>query len=480
MPVALRRQSLPAACALIILAGGAAGTLEAHRHALDPFLGLVLGLAAASVAVSALVVLEPAWILTGGLMLSVFSGNWSHMSLPIPLDRLAIAAGIGAALVRSRTEDAAPKVRIRSVHWLMLALILYAIGSAAWSGTLNSHGPLFALLDRLGLVPFLLYLVAPVAFHSTHQRRILAVGLLALGAYLGLITLFEAVHLRSLVIPHYILNPDLGIHSERGRGPFLEAGANGLALFACLAASAVTLSWWRDWRMRTFALGVMVLCAAGIVFTLTRQTWVGAGGGVICAMLAERRLRAWLPAAAAGAAVVVLAALAFVPGLSQSASSRTSDQSPVWDRLNSDAAALRMVQARPAFGFGWGEFGQASIPYYRLAATYPLTSVGDAHNMPLSNAAELGLVGMGLWLAILIVALGGAALKPRSDEIEPWRIGLIALIVAWFIQCNFTPLDYAFDNYVIWLWAGLVAAGRVREQRGAAQDHRAHRDIAPA
>ena len=58
-----------------------------------------------------------------------------------------------------------------------------------------------------------------------------------------------------------------------------------------------------------------------------------------------------------------------------------------------------MVAARPALGFGWGNFGKDSVPYYRLAATYPLSSITVAHNMPLSNAAELGLLGAGLWLA---------------------------------------------------------------------------------
>jgi O-antigen ligase len=464
--VAVRRASVPALLGLIILIGGAGGLVEAHRHALDPFLGLVLGLAAASIALSALIALEPAWILTAGLLLSVFSGNWAHMSVPLPLDRVAVLGGIGAAVVRSLFDDSIPRIRVRIVHWLMLLLVLYAVGSAAWSGTLTSHEPLFALLDRLGLVPFLLYLIAPVAFHSEHQRRILAVGLLVLGAYLGLITLFEAVHVNSLVIPHYILNPDLGIHAERGRGPFLEAGANGLAMFICLIAAVLTFPWWRDRRGRAVAIAVIVLCIAGILFTLTRQTWVGAAGGTVAAMLAHRRLRALLPITAAGAAVVVLLALAVVPGLSASVSGRTSSQGPVWDRLNSDAAALRMIAARPALGFGWGEFGKASVPYYRLAATYPLTSVGEAHNDPLSNAAELGLIGAGLWAVILVVGLGGAARRPRLEAVEPWRLGLIAVVVAWFIQANFTPLDYAFDNYAVWLWAGVVAAGPLQQRRG--------------
>ena len=93
---------------------------------------------------------------------------------------------------------------------------------------------------------------------------------------------------------------------------------------------------------------MIILCAAGMLYTLTRQVWAGGVAGIVVAMLADRRLRRWLPFVAAGAAIVVLLSLAFIPGLSSSISQRAGDQSPVWDRLNSDAAALRMVEARPA------------------------------------------------------------------------------------------------------------------------------------
>jgi len=461
MTARLHRLPPEALCLLLILLGGGAGAVAAPRaHGLDPFTGMVIGMVVASVGTAALVLLEPAWILTGALLLSVFSGNWSNIGIPFPLDRVALVCGIGSTLVHAvRNRE---RIDVRFVHWLMGILILFAVVSAAWSGTLTQHAPLFAMLDRLGLFPFVLYLVAPIAFRQPHQRRILAIGLLILGAYLGLITLFEAVGLRGLVIPHYILDPNLGIHAERARGPFLEAGANGLAMFVCLVGTAITIPWWRDRRMKALAVGVMILCAAGILYTLTRQTWVGAVGGTVAAMLADRRLRRYLPAAAAAGLIVVAVSLVLIPGLSQSVNTRSGAQGPVWDRLNSDAAALRMIEARPALGFGWGTFQTASVPYYRLAATYPLTAVGQAHNVPLSNGAELGLAGTVLWLVILCLALVLPATRRAPPGFQNWRLGLIAVMTAWFIQANFTPLDYAFDNYVVWLFAGILVGGHLR------------------
>lgn len=464
MTIRIQRHTALLIFAGALLIGGVGGMFLAQHRAqtLDPFTGAVIGMAVATAAVTCLLVLEPALILTIGMMLSVFSGWWGQMGIPIPLDRVAIACGIATALVRSIRAGEGP--RIRAVHWVMLALLLYAIASAAWVHTLTQHGPQFALLDRLGVIPFLLFLVAPVAFRTPEQRRILALGLVILGAYLGITALLEAAGAHSLVFPSYINNPNLGITAERSRGPFLESGADGLAMFYCMVAGALLLPSFRDrpW-MRSLVIGVMVVCAAGIVCTVTRQIWIGASLGAAVAMLFDRRLRRMLPFAAVGAALVVVLALAFVPGLSAKLHSRVNTQTSIWDRLSSDGAALRMAEARPGLGFGWGEFGARSKPYYRLGATYPLLpSIAEAHNVPLSNAAELGFVGVALWAVVLIMGLVAPTIGRAPPAVHPWRLALIAVVIAWFVQANFSPMDYAFDNYLVWLWAGIVVGGRQR------------------
>lgn len=462
MAVRLQRHTALTILTAALVVGGLGGALASHRvHGLDPFVGAVVGMAAGSAAVTCLLVLEPALILTAAMLLTVFSGYWRDMGIPIPLDRVAIVVGIATVLVRSLQRGEGP--RVRTIHWLMLALLLYAIASAAWSHTLTQHDPLYALLDRLGIIPFLLFLVAPEAFKTPEQRRILAIGLVLLGAYLGLTSLFEYTHVTKLVIPSYINNPALGIHYGRSRGPFLEAGANGLAMFSCMAAAWITLPYWKGRpKMRAAVIGVMALCALGIVFTLTRQVWVGAAAGTVVAMLSDRRLRRALPFVAVGTVIVLVLALAFVPGLQSKINSRSQDQSSVWDRLNSDAAALRMFEAKPALGFGWGEFGTESTPYYHLAATYPLSTVNNTHNMPLSNAAELGLLGVVLWVVVMLVGIVAPCFGRAPPAADPWRLALIAVAIAWFIVANLSPLDYAFDNYIVWLWAGIVAGGRLR------------------
>ena len=154
--------------------------------------------------------------------------------------------------------------------------------------------------------------------------------------------------------------------------------------------------------------------------------------------------------------VIVGGAVLAVPGLHAKLDARAVSQKPVWDRLNSDAAALRMFESRPLLGYGWGTFPRYSPHFYHVAKDYPLSSVGEVHNVVLSNAAELGVVGLGLWLLGLTAAMIAPFRRRGPPSLEPWKLGLVAVAVAWFVQANFAPLAYAFDNYLPWLFAGIA------------------------
>ena len=290
----------------------------------------------------------------------------------------------------------------------------------------------------------------------------LLAGLTGLGAYLGVLAILESLELTALIFPRYIADPLEGVHFGRARGPFVEAAANGLAMHVCGVAAAVGLATWRSRRARVAAGVVVALCALGLLLTLTRQIWLGATVATFVAMLCTRRLRRYALPAVVAAAVLVVVALAAVPGLRDSASGRASDERPIWDRLNSNRAAVDMVLDRPLLGFGWYSWREHSADYYTQADDYPVTTVGRPHNVVLSNAVELGIPATLLWLAALALAVGGAALSRAPPELEPWRIGMIAIFINWFVISNFTPLAYAFPNYIVWLWAGVVLSGSLR------------------
>jgi hypothetical protein len=56
------------------------------------------------------------------------------------------------------------------------------------------------------------------------------------------------------------------------------------------------------------AAGVAALCALGVLFTVTRSPWLGAGAGATAALVFARETRRWfLPVAGLAALLVVVA-----------------------------------------------------------------------------------------------------------------------------------------------------------------------------
>jgi putative inorganic carbon (HCO3(-)) transporter len=443
----------PGAAATAAAAGIVALTaaVAARSGPADGFLALAMLCALAGGALLA-AAFEPAVAISAGLVLSVCSGHFGSLGSPIGIDRVVLVAGIAAVIVRE-TRSASPRLRVRPIDLLLAAIATFAVISAAFAGTLRSNEPFFALLDYLGIVPFLLFWTAPAAFGTPRQRQILLGTLVGLGLYLGVTALLETVGPSALIWPRYILDPTVGLHIGRARGPFAEAAANGLAMFTCAVAACVALAG-RPQR-RVAPVAVVALCAAGIVFTLTRQVWLAAIAGTVLTLLARRELRIWLIPGAVAGLVGVLAIFLVVPGFTQRAETRLDDQRPVWDRLNSNAATLRMIGERPLLGFGWGTFPQRSGDYYRLAADRPLTTVSKPHNVFLATGAELGALVLVAWVAALAIAVGGGLRLRGPPDLDRWRTGLIAVAVAWAVVANFTPMGYAFCHSVLWLWAGI-------------------------
>jgi putative inorganic carbon (HCO3(-)) transporter len=448
MRAAATRSLAPAAVAGALAIAAAVALRDGPA---EGYLTLVLLAAAAGGALLA-ATLSPALTISAGLALSVCSAHFGSLGSPIGIDRVVVVAGIAAVVVRD-LRSPTPRLRVRPIDLLLLAIVTFATVSAFFAGTLRSNDPLFALLDNLGIVPFLLFWTAPAAFGGPRERRILLVTLVGLGLYLGITALLETVGPYSLVFPRYVLDPNVGLHAGRARGPFAEAAADGLAMFSCAVAAAVMLAG-RPQR-RWLPVAAIVFCGAGIVFCLTRQVWVAAIVATAVTMLATRALRPWLIPAAVIGSVGVLAIFVAVPGFEERADTRLNDESPVWDRLNSNAATLRMLGERPLLGFGWGTFPAHSADFYRQAPDRPLTTVGKPHNVFLATGAELGALALFAWLVAIVAAVGGGLRRRGPPDLDRWRTGLLAVAVAWLVVANFTPMGYAFAHSLLWLWAGI-------------------------
>lgn len=411
---------------------------------------------------------EPAYVLcfTAGLVASVLSGNSKLVGFPIGPDRLLF----GAALVLLLADpDALREVRLRwrTVHTLLVALVLLTVLSAVTVGTLGSTYGLYALLDRL-VVPFAAFTLAPVLYATERRRLLLLRTLTCLGLYLGLTAVFEVVGPHALVVPRYIMDPNVGIQFGRARGPFAESEADGLAMITCGLAAGLLAARSRG-RWRSAAGSAAVLCLVGVFLTETRSVWVGASLGVVAVGVLVPRLRRLLPAGLAGVAVLVAVALLSSPALRGNVTGRFNDRRSLYDRQNTNAAAVRVVEAHPLTGLGWVEFQSEGTEYVRQAPDYPVTNVGiEVHNVFLGRAAELGIPGGALFAACVLAGPGRAVARrrrglfgPRPNEpADAWGMWLVYLGTAagWLVAALSSPLPYPLPNLLLWLLAGVVLA----------------------
>ncbi len=268
------------------------------------------------------------------------------------------------------------------------------------------------------------------------------------------------------VFPKYINDPSIGFHVDRARGPMLEAAGFGLALFECAVVAVLASRTWTGRAARYFAWAVAAACLMGTLFTLTRGVWIGVGAGVlvVCVISKEWRRRLLPPVIAAGVVLVVV--LSVSSSLSGQVSERSGDQRPVWDRLNLADAGLRAIENNPTFGIGWRNFAGGGTDYYRLLPDIPQTDTAlDIHNVLISVAAELGLVGVILWMGIVGSTIFAAMFWRPPPELEDWRIALVAMGVQWGVVAMLTPFSYTFSMFFMFTFAGIVAAPRFVQPR---------------
>jgi putative inorganic carbon (HCO3(-)) transporter len=399
-----------------------------------------------------------------GLALSCFSGLWQYLGSPVGLDRPVIVVGLLISFFR--LDGTRRTIRLGSTHVILGLAVVWTLLSALWAGTLTQPAGLYALLDRFGVFPFLLFMAAPVVFDTPKRRRIIARTLTILGLYLALVAFAEALDLDGFVWPRYIVDSTVSIHIDRARGPYVEAVANGLMLVftAAIAGAGAVLDANRKWRIGS---GLVALtCLISSVFTLTRAVWLGAAVALVAALVAVQPLRRWfVPVVLGGGAAVVLL-FALVPGLAENASERAEDNLPVWDRLNSNAAAVRMVEANPLFGVGWQRSVEEAQLYTRLGDDYPVTGARiEIHNVALSRVAELGLPGGILWLATIAAGPGKALLRRGIDrEFDVWRAALLVIAVTFGVVAMLGPLPYPQPNYVLWCVSGLLLGTQLTRQ----------------
>ncbi len=403
---------------------------------------------------------EPAyvWLLLAGLVFTMFTGYTRNMGLPLPPDRPLIAL----AVLLWFFDPARDRLRMRAFYIIGAATIVWT--TLSWMSTWPSTDtqPAFALLDRI-IVPLLMFPLGAAIFSTARRRELLLRTVTLVGIYVGFTGLMELVGLRGLLFPRYIAAAPIKTDDFRPGGPWLSPEPVGmvsvLALFA--AGLLVHITENRLWRV----IGVlgMVFGVIGTVVCLTRSNWISATLGVVAIAILVPRLRRPLLTVAVVLVIVGAVILVLLPEFRDVLITRITMERSVYDRENTNAAALRIIKQLPLFGIGWAQFikNGNNVLWVRQADTYPMTTVTiEVHNVFLSRAAETGVLGAVLWvLCFLTGPLLGLLAKPGEIWSRHWKMLALVSFFVWIVPSMASPNPYLTPNYLIWLFWGVAARG---------------------
>jgi O-antigen ligase len=405
------------------------------------------------------------------LVVALFAETYAQIG--IPLDRLLFLALFGGWLLAVMSRER--RARLGLIEGLML-LYVALMALSAFAGHKYDAAVVFppdALLATSAVFPFALFVIARSTMNQERHMRAFLWVVIGIGFYLAMINIFQEVGLNALVYPQNILDPSLGVNPERARGPLLNSAADGVVLVIAFVAALYMAS--RDeLRWRRLALIAAIPMPIGIFLTETRAVWLAAGIAVIVAIMFARGFRVWYVA-------IALVGVAFIGAnwqqflSSDRSSGGVTSSSEIESRLNDIATLNAAIADKPLTGWG--------ISRYPEVNTHRHEAWGDvrwdagfgfiAHNTPLVVAAEIGLVALGVWLAILIaiiVATGRAWRQlPRSGLASRGFILTVWLVMMiWFLNSLVIDMRvFGVINAMVFTWAG-IAVGLVDRAEEAA------------
>lgn len=429
--------------ALFALAGLVAGIQPAAA------IGLALGLAFTVIAFESL---------TAGLVLFTFV-TFLEFVLPagsvLTLTKLAgllLATSWMARVATSGGRDDVLLFNRPVLAYLLGAFITWALLSLLWAPDLAAG---LDVLSRYLLVMALFVIV----FTAIRTRRDVAwiVGVFVGGAAITAayaLVVRPATDVDVLRVTSTVGNPNV-LASILVAGLVLALAsaaafrASPAALIGCLTASA--------------------FCVGGLFLTGSRSGAIAFASVLVMSVLVagRRRMQALMLSLVLAVGVTV-SFLAFVPS---EARDRVTQLSAGQQRLTEGRATLwqvgaRIVEDRPVQGVGVGNFQAASRDYVLTPGLAGRTDlvIDDpqvAHNVYLQVAAELGIPGLALFLAILgyatLSALKAARRFARSGDTSMELVARAVVIatVAILVTDFFASEQF---NKLLWLLLGLGPA----------------------
>ena len=386
----------------------------------------------------------------------------------ITIERLlfiVVLAFLGAGLFNG-------KVNIRSgitIEMTMMVFVLICIISMMRTGFLRTSpyfpSPWFVFITGY-LFPFVVYVYAKNYLRDENQVQPILHTLFFFGIYLCLIAPFEYFDLRQFVFPRYINDITISdLHMERARGPFLNAAFNGVGILIGFICGLHLLEK-KTGFTRFFYQASLLLFFPAVFFTLTRSVYMGLLITLIIFL-------GWYKTSFSKWKLISLPlALVLIVGIVNSPRllSKERREGGVYqvDEVNIRMALLEksyfMFSERPLMGIGLAQFIPASTRAYKGRTAFIAEEAGTQfqHNHLMGIATELGLEGIIVYLAFIILILRRMAqLTGKLPESGIMGRNLrIAIVAIWCVYLNnnlfVEPSNTLFVNAVPFLFAGLA------------------------
>ncbi len=366
-------------------------------------------------------------------------GDTANLLVPL---YLVIASGVLAyAVPRLRAtpglddDDEPAGPRRGALEWLLAAsVVLYAVQASyssdfdrALSQVIFFYVPfalLFALLVRVDWTPRL-------------AGRCLVVLLALAVAFVGIG--FVEYARRELLLNPKVISSNQFESYFRVNSLFFDPNIYGRFLATVMLGLAAVLLWSTRARVVAGCAAALVLLWAGLVLTLSQSSFTAllAGLAVLGALRWGARLAGAVVGAFAVAAIVVVLAAPGLVGVEGSADNITSGRSTLV------TGGIDLARERPIAGWGAGAF---RAEYRRQEKTSSARASAASHTIPITVAAEQGVGGLALYLALVVVAFG-RLLRATRDAVARAAVGaaFIALVVHTLLYAAFLedPLAWA-------------------------------------
>jgi O-antigen ligase len=308
------------------------------------------------------------------------------------------------------------------------------------------------------VIPFVMYLVGRRTFDRTATVRLLLWTILALAAYSAAVSIMQFTGPTAWVWPRFIVDPssldgDDDTWPGRAIGVFNQPVVNGTIL-ALGVAVALVMSSRRDepaWR-RWLALVIAGACGYGLFLTHTRAAWLsGVVALIIGALLAKGYRTGFVAALSLVVAITALNWSVFTS--SDRAAGGVGSQSEVDARLNIIKTSLWAAEQKPITGWGIARFELVNTYHHQQWAPDVAWIDGFglcSHENELGILAELGLIGLVLWVtALLFIAhrLWDAYRTLPDDDLCGKPLAVIAIIAFSALLCAGLTVDLRIFDF---------------------------------